>query len=298
MGEMTLIAAPEGQTRAAVLLLHGSSGRPEIEQAHLLAAQGAAVMVPRWFGGEGQPPGICEIPLEYFLSAVDRLRELFADAEIGAMGISKGAEASLLLAAHDARVSSVVAIAPPSVVWANVGPGSDGQTYPYRSSWSLSGKPLPFVPYDEDWRRPESGGPVAYRGQYERSLATHADRVADAAIAVEKIRGRVLLVCGGDDEVWPTALFADQIVARRKAHGLATQVVSDAYAGHRPVLPGETPRAADGRLVRGGSLAADQRLGAAAWPQILATLGLVRGRDRDGPAPEHLRGSRASRRPS
>jgi len=271
---MTLVVPPDAEPQAAVLLLHGSSGRPDIQRATLLAEHGAAVLVPKWFGDEGQPPGICEVPLEYFQAAVDDLRSAYPQLKVGVMGVSKGAEAALLVAAHDRRISSVVALAPTSVVWANVGPGWDGVTYPYRSSWSLGGRPVSFVPYDEEWSSAQFTGPVPYRGQYERSLAVHADRVEDATIPVEDVRGQMLLVCGGDDQMWPSAWFAEQVRARRTAHGLTTQVVSDPEAGHLPALPGETPRPPNGRIDHGGSEAANRRLGAAAWPQIRATLGL------------------------
>ncbi|WP_338145944.1 acyl-CoA thioester hydrolase/BAAT C-terminal domain-containing protein [Streptomyces scabichelini] len=89
----------------------------------------------RWFGGPGQSPGICEIPLETFTAAVDFLR-LNGAERIGILGTSKGAEAALLTAVHDPRVDVVVAVSPTSRVWCNVGPGRDGVQRPYRSSWT------------------------------------------------------------------------------------------------------------------------------------------------------------------
>ncbi len=78
------------------------------------------------------------------------------DASVGALadqcdrvvllGVSKSAEAFLLYAADDPRVDAVVALAPSHVVWANVGPGPDGELRPQHSSWSRGGEPLPFVP--------------------------------------------------------------------------------------------------------------------------------------------------------
>ncbi|WP_051110558.1 acyl-CoA thioester hydrolase/BAAT C-terminal domain-containing protein [Longispora albida] len=270
----SLITPPSGTPRAAVLLLHGSSGRPDMTRARLLAGHGAAVLVPRWFGGTGQPAGICEFPLEYFIAAVGKLAALYPATPIGIAGISKGAEAALLTAVHDPRVSSVVALAPTSVTWANVGPGPDGTAFPRRSSWTLNGLPLPFVPYDEDWKPAELAGPVAYRTHYESSLVTHAGRVPAATITVERITGSVLLVHGGDDQVWPADVFAAAIRARRREHGLPTTVVSEPSAGHQPVFSGETPPAPS-RLARGGTPEADRRLGAAAWPEILTALGLA-----------------------
>jgi hypothetical protein len=57
-------------------------------------------------------------------------------------------------------------------------------------------------------------------------------------IPVENI-DHVLLVAGGDDQVWPALSMSESIKARRAAHGLETTLVSDPEAGHRTVLPGE-----------------------------------------------------------
>ncbi|NUT20978.1 MAG: acyl-CoA thioesterase [Hamadaea sp.] len=269
------LVLPADPPRAAVLLLHGSSGQPDLNRARLLAKHGAAVLAPRWFGGPGQSVGICEIPLERFVSAVGQLRQQYPGVPVGVVGVSKGAEAALLTAAADDRIAGVVAMAPTSVAWANVGPGLDGITYPYRSSWSWRHSAVPFVPYDEEWSSDGVALPIAYRGQYERSLVTHADRVADAAIAVERIQGPVLLIGGGDDQLWPTTLFAEQIRRRRAAYGLPTGIVIEDEAGHRAILPGEAPKPANARIAHGGTAAADERLGSAAWPHVLETLGLA-----------------------
>ncbi|MGH2504688.1 MAG: acyl-CoA thioester hydrolase/BAAT C-terminal domain-containing protein [Ktedonobacterales bacterium] len=182
-----ILVRPDGAEEPAVgvLVLHGSSGQAQIERARLLAGEGALALAMRWFGGPGQPPGICEIPLEGFVAALDRL-QVEGARRIGVVGVSKGAEAALLLACRDPRVASVVAIAPTSVVWANVGPGRDGQTFPYRSSWNWRGKPLPFVPYDDAWA-PASleDGRIAYRTLYEQSLRTYPTEAAAAAIPIE-----------------------------------------------------------------------------------------------------------------
>ncbi len=169
----------------AVLVLSGSSGRVEADRARMLASHGAAALSYRWFGDGDLPPGICEIPLESFTPYVDRLAELSDNLAI--VGTSKGAEAALLLAAHDPRIRTVVAIAPTHVVWSNVGPGYDGETLPWRSSWTLDGKPLPFVPFDTTWTVPDEE-PVVLEPGYTQSLRVAADQVPEATIPVERIR--------------------------------------------------------------------------------------------------------------
>lgn len=260
------LPAPTG---VGVLVLSGSSGRVEAGRARVLAGLGATALTYRWFGADGQPAGLCEYPLESFAPAVERLA---AECdEIVLLGTSKSAEAFLLYAAHDPRVDAVVAIAPSHVAWANVGPCTDGQLRPCRSSWTLGGEPVPFVPYDDDAE--VVGDPPVFRPVYEQSLRTFATAVESARIPVERFFGDVLLVAGGDDRVWPGAVFAREIERRRAAYGLPTTIVTHPQAGHRVVLPGE--RVAEGgmRMARGGTDTADRELGRLAWPHLQRLLG-------------------------
>jgi uncharacterized protein len=263
------------ERRVGVLVLAGSSGRVDLERARLLARHGALAVALRWFGGEGQPPGICEVPLETFAAGVD-WREAHGVRRVGIVALSKGAEGALFVACRDRRIGAVVAISPSSVAWANVGPGLDGQAYPHRSSWTWQGEALPFVPYDESWQ-PESGTgePVAYRSLYERSLLVSQAARPAAGIPVEQCEADLLLVAGGDDAVWPSAVFAEELAARRREAGRAVRMIIDPDAGHRPIFPGEPALKPSGSLARGGDPAADARLGRAAWPHVLACLGLA-----------------------
>ncbi|MFE1320050.1 acyl-CoA thioester hydrolase/BAAT C-terminal domain-containing protein [Kitasatospora phosalacinea] len=259
-----------------MVVLSGSSGRVERARARALAGAGFEVLAFRWFGGPGQAPGICEVPLETFTAAADLLR---ADGvrRVGFLGTSKGAEAALLTAVHDPRVDAVVALAPTAVVWCNVGPGADGADRPFRSCWTWRGRPLPFVPMDEAWRAAEPEGvPVAIRGWYELSERTFADALPAAAIPVEDARADLLLVAGGADAMWPSLPFAERLRERRRlraAAGASVRLVTDPEAGHRVVFPGESPLPPSPAHDHGGSPAADARLGAAAWPHVLEVLG-------------------------
>lgn len=267
------IGPKEGAT-CGVLVLAGSSGRVDVSRARLLAERGALALALRWFGGVGQAPGICEIPLETFTRAVDWLfSQSVKSASV--VGLSKGAEAALLLACRDPRISAVVAISPSSVAWANVGPGLDGATYPYRSSWIWEGEPLPFVPYDDSQSVGDSERPIAFRPVYERSLASFPEQGRRAAIPIEQTRASVLLVAGEDDQMWPSAHFAQALASRRRTTGQRIEVISHPRAGHRPYFPGEQPPAQSPHYLYGGTPEADAALGAAAWPRALDHLGLA-----------------------
>ncbi|MFF1299480.1 MULTISPECIES: acyl-CoA thioester hydrolase/BAAT C-terminal domain-containing protein [unclassified Streptomyces] len=265
-------AAPVGGSDVGVLVLAGSSGRIERERARILARQGMTAVSIRWFGGPGQSPGICEIPLETFTAAVDFLR-LNGAERIGILGTSKGAEAALLTAVHDVRVDLVIAVSPTSRVWCNVGPGRDGLHRPYRSSWTWRGQGLPFVPLDDSWAPAQAEGePVAIRGWYELSERTFAELLPPAEIPVEVARADLLLVAGGDDAMWPSLAFAEQLAQRRRSAGASVRLIARHDAGHRPRFPGESPASASSRFEYGGTPEADALLGEAAWPHALDAL--------------------------
>lgn len=267
-GADACLTVPDQPPRCAVLVLAGSSGRIDEARVRTLSEVGAIALGLRWFGGEGQPSGICEVPLETFAPALDLLAA--HDLPLVIVGASKGAEVALLLAVFDPRVRAVAAFAPTDVVWANIGTGRDGRDSPPRSSWSQAGRPLPFVPLVLEWQPDRD--PPAFLGWYLRSRQVYAEEVAQARIALEQFDGHVLLVAGGDDRVWDSAPAARRIQAHRAEVGRPTTVVIHPHAGHRTPLPGEPPVAAGQAMQRGGTAVADGQLGAAAWTQLLATL--------------------------
>ncbi len=268
-----LIAGPSGvEPSVGILVLSGSSGRVERDRVRLLAKCGVVALSFRWFGAVGQPPGICEVPLELFRPAIDRLAT-YAES-LAVLGVSKGAEAALLLGTRDPRLSVVIACAPSSVVWANLGAGVDGTSRPLRSSWTTDGAALAFVPYDEPFVIPTVAGLPTYRALYERSLDTFAELVPGASIPVERIGGDVIVAAGGDDMVWPSVRFAHEIADRRAEHGLATTVLTEAGAGHRIVFPGEAPILGGAAMARGGTPSSDAALGQKVWAAMRRVLSI------------------------
>lgn len=267
-----VLVEPAASSGAGVLVLAGSSGRVDRRRARLLAQQGLVALAIRWFGGPGQPAGICEIPLETFVAGVDLLRSRGVE-RVGVLGVSKGAEAALLTAVHEPLVDVVVGVSPTALVWCNVGPGLDGRRHPYRSSWTWRGRPLPFVPLDDSWRPAErADGPVAIGGWYDLSERTFAPHLAAAAIPVERARADVLLIAGGDDAMWPSLRYAEQLAARRRAAGGSVHLLTRADAGHRPRFPGEGPAESSPTFRYGGTPRADALLGELAWAPVVDAL--------------------------
>ncbi|MGE0727724.1 MAG: acyl-CoA thioester hydrolase/BAAT C-terminal domain-containing protein [Acidimicrobiia bacterium] len=257
------VVRPQRACGTGVLVLAGSSGAVDLERAGLFAAHGAVALALRWFGGPGQQPGPWHVPLETFTAALDVLTP---EVDwLATVGTSFGAEAALCVAATDTRIDAVVAISPSPYVW----PASD-DTGQLRSHWTRHGTPLPFVPFDHTWTA--TSDPPAFRSLYERSLHTHADEAAAAAIAIEDFAGQLVLIAGDDDQVWPAADWARTIAHRRAQHQLPTTLITHPEAGHRVILPGEQPVRRGQHMQRGGNDTADAELGTMAWPHVHTAL--------------------------
>lgn len=253
---------PDTPRGVGALVLAGSSGRIDAQRAALLGRVGVLAESIRWFGGDGQPAGPWEVPLELFLQRVASLADVCD--RILVVGSSFGAEAALLTGALNPRVNGVVAFAPSDVVWAATSPNGAPLSH-----WTLDETLLPFVPLDDHWVQRQD--PPSYLDLYRTSRERFADRLAHAAIPVERVRD-LILVAGGDDRVWPAMAMARCIAERRALHGLPTTLVTDPDAGHRTLLPGEAVPSAGALMDRGGTVAADRRLGNAAWAAIESLL--------------------------
>ena len=236
-----------GDGPTGFLVLSGSSGRVEVERCRVLAEAGATAASYRWFGVT-----VARVPLDSYDPALAALHERCERLVV--LGTSRGAEAALLLGARHAEVDAVVAISPTDVVWPSLSTGR-----PQRSAWTSGGEPLPFVPLDDGWEA--DSDPPEFVGLYEQSLETYADRVPAARLPVDRVAGEVLLVAGGDDRLWPSLDFAEQLQRRQPR----ATVFNHPAAGHRVLLPGEAAPPPP-PVVPGASRAPDRARGGGLGP--------------------------------
>jgi len=257
----------KGRT-AAVITLGGSEGGigGADRMARRLAAQGYVAFAVSYFGEAGQPKDLVELPLETFDRALDWLlaRPEVDRARIGVIGGSKGAEAALLFASRRPEIRAVVAGVPTHVVWQGILPSDFSLV---KGSWTVGGKPIPFVPYKPG---PWTG---RIRDLYDRSMPAPGTE-GEALIPVERIRGDVMLVSGGQDALWSSSLMSLRIAQRLEASGFRFRVERLDYpdAGHG-VLGGPVTAEQAAQLARfGGTAEANMAARADAWPKILAFL--------------------------
>lgn len=222
-----------GKRGPAILVLGGSEGGEAGSKriARAFAERGYGVLALAWFQAPGLPDQLQDIPLEYFDKAIGWLKaQPLADARhLGLYGISKGGEAALLLASRRPDIKAVVAAVPSSVVWQGINMADYTQV---RSSFSLAGRPVAFLPYDTN------AAFTSIHDLYQRSLATLPTH-QDAVIPVERIAGPILLLSGKADTLWPSSDMADRVMARLDAHHFALPHEHIAYpdAGHAATFP-------------------------------------------------------------
>jgi dienelactone hydrolase len=272
-----------------VMHLGGAEGGMHEDDAALLAAHGFAVLALAYYGLPGLPQTLQSVPVEYFGRALDFLggRQQVAAGRLAITGVSKGGEAALLVGSmYPAAVRAVISVVGSGLVTQGISQGVlTGSLLEILSTpvacWTYQGRELPYLPNVVTPRMAAAvaaGGPVSL-GWAAPDLS-NAEQVAAAAIPVERIAGRVLLISGADDQTYGPA-FQDAAAQRLAifGHPHGWQHVVHPGAGHliaavphrpttRSVFPGPGVP-----FQYGGTAAADAAARVATWREILAFLG-------------------------
>lgn len=230
----------------AVLVFGGSEGglSGSTFLASYLASLGYASFAVAYFGTDGVPANLVEVPLEILAQDLAFLaaRPEVDGERIAVTGGSRGGELALLLAAHYPDVvRATIATVPSGVVWG-------GLTVEPTAAWTKDGAPLPFVPSSPDAQADvvvdaDGAAHVSLTPVFHQDLDdAPADALAAATIPVEQAGGPILLVAGADDALWPSCRLAqiamDRLVAagHTDAHGDALLCLDG--AGHAIGVPG------------------------------------------------------------
>ena len=263
--------------KPAVIVLGGSSGALawSSQVAALLARRGFAALALGYFGLDGLPPQLLEIPLDYFAGAFEWLTAqpgVVPDA-VGVVGISRGAELALTLGSRLPYLRSVVAYCPSSVVWS----GLYGDRPADLPAWTTNGRAIPFFsllsPALAALReRVFLDPPVALTPLFDAAL--DGPLPADVFIPVEQTNGPILLVSGGQDRMWPASRMGRQIMDRLAdhKHPFESRHVHLANAGHLMRPPGVPTGILDGKFALGGTPQEQAAANRAAWLETVAFL--------------------------
>ncbi len=259
----------------AIITLSGSNGGLSESRAKALAVEGFATLALGYFGIEGLPSNLENIPLEYFKTAIDWLQShpSIDKDHIGIYGVSRGAELSLILGTvFPDSIHAIVAAVPSSVIF-----GAINQSH--LPAWTYQGRPIsPSAPVAKDDEKlgQDADHPLRTTSQFLEGMKDQ-EAYQCAAIPVEKITCPILLISGGDDGMWPSSIFAEQILKRKNPTALV-QHLHYPDAGHQIGIPGLASSSlyyhpiANKWFSMGGSPQADEEASQDSWKKLVAFL--------------------------
>jgi esterase/lipase len=203
VGEFFHSDNPESKT---ILWLGGSGSNLAINSLVCapLAARGFNVLSIPFFGEKGLPEKLSRIPLEYFEKVFAWLANhpVTAGKEFSILGLSKGAEAALLLATRYPSIHRVVLWAPHAYCF-------QGIAYKNESSWTYEGKDLPYIELKNIWVIEHmlscmvKNQPFGFTPVFKKGLARANNKEA-ARIPAEKAQADLLMVTSTDCGMWNT----------------------------------------------------------------------------------------------
>jgi dienelactone hydrolase len=265
--------------RGAIVVLGGSEGGIGLaeELAALLASHDFAALAVAYFGVNGLPAHLMRIPLDYVEDAAEWLMSQpdTAGLGLGVLGVSRGGELALLLASIYPKVRATVGFAASSVIWPGFTQGLDCY-----AAWTRKGHDVAFAVPRLTPLSAKATGPLVTWPWFHATARDQKARQC-AMIPVELTRGAVLLVSGGDDQVWPSPFLAE-LAMQRLNHSGNTKTARHLHltyprAGHgvgrAPGLPAAPIIIAgqNGVLYSlGGSKAGNARSAQHSWPQVIS----------------------------
>ncbi|WP_368658130.1 acyl-CoA thioester hydrolase/BAAT C-terminal domain-containing protein [Metabacillus halosaccharovorans] len=191
----------------AVIILGGSDGGMQEHAAALLASKGYVTFALSYFGAEGVPKDLENIPLEYFHKATMWLKNHpHSNGEVSLIGYSRGGELALLLGETYPHYTSVIAGAPSAYITS----GMKNGIFAPVSSWILNEEPLPYMKFTyrfsamfsflKNWIIKK---PISFLPIWDQTLK-NKEAIKEARIAVEKIKAPIMFISGEDDQLWPS----------------------------------------------------------------------------------------------
>ncbi len=173
-------------------------------------AQGYAVLSIGYFNTSTTPPKLDRISLDAIYDTIIQVSKhpQINREKIALLGTSKGGELVLNLASRYPAIDAVVALVPAHITF------PAGGTLTNTSSWMYHRQQVPAVevPLAALWQ--------FLKGNTQKGLMLILKKEKyweKAAIAVEKIKGPILLLSAVDDEAWPSHYMSERIVDRLKA---------------------------------------------------------------------------------
>lgn len=228
----------QGMSAGTVIVFGGSEGGCNYKKAEELASQSFEVLALFFFGKPNLPRELKQVPIEIFEAAHAYVTKHFANAnEITVLGESKGAELALVLGSEYSQcIDKIVGIVPSSHVFYGLGTMEEEA-----SSWTKNGQEIPYLSLErvkKRWSiatiraflhyifRTLRKKPVSFRKIYELCIKLD-ENSEEARIKIENFSGELLLIAGGDDQLW----HSDQMVKDIQAHRPVENTQAIVYPG-------------------------------------------------------------------
>jgi hypothetical protein len=226
-------AAAQATAGVPVVVLAGSGGGLPETQAALLASHGHPALAQGIFDYKDLPSTLREIPLESFRAGAQWLKHRTGAARVAIMGTSRGSEGAGLAASYfPQEFAAAILYVPSHLTNGAFGPGITDVV----PAWTYGGKALAADHGETDSNNAgdaqHSQEPPGFIGT-PYYLKTWSDPAVSKAVGIpyERMRGPVLAIAGGADEMWPSFIGAEQIRRRLIEHGKGGEVEVHIYPG-------------------------------------------------------------------
>lgn len=240
---------PQTPAKKTILMLGGSDG--QLDALSLMAApiasRGFNVLTVPYFGAEGLPEKLEEVPLEYFETIFRWLEnnEITKVKEIYIHGTSKGGELALLLASRYPQIKKVAAVEPHVYCFQALDGLMSGKNV---SSWSYHGESTPFIQvqnelfFKEQQKAVQEGIPFGFASTYQKSIEKAENR-EEARIKIENSEADFLLIYGEKDNIWNSYDACKEIlqVLKENKYSHSVQISPYENMGHPIPIPFVVP---------------------------------------------------------
>lgn len=257
--------------------------------AESLAKEGFNTLAIAYFGVEGLPKNLENIPLEYFITAIHWLQKITNNEKISIVGNSRGGQLALLLGSlFPDLFDKIVAYVPSCIV-------NGGFPYINKPASTYEGKPILFAKGLTNTDELLTGKEDMLTAIAQEIIPFHKNTqldpcrlvdlcrardkgsITDAEIAVEKITCPLLLFSGTDDQICPSTLYCDSIMYRLTKNNSPIQRTHKVYAnaGNGILSPIDLPIChpiGNFWCILGGTPQANKKAREDSWQEVVSFL--------------------------